>query len=112
MGRIANLLDLGDPRNPTELHEPKHAVNSTDANLVGDQLSVTIRPPIAEELPGVAHLANQIQIQIGDYDRILIARRLRDNLPARIAKITSPTKPPHPPHLFLPHPIHPPPALT
>src|SRR5713101_3579791 len=34
--------------------------------LVGDELSVAIRPPIAEELPGVANFANQIQVQIGN----------------------------------------------
>ena len=39
-------------------------------------------------MPGVAHFANQIEIQIGDDDRVLIAGRLRDDLPARIAKIT------------------------
>src|SRR6266436_8788108 len=57
-------------------------------HLVGYELAVAIRPTVAEELPGVAHFADQIQIQVGDYDGILIARRLRDYLTARIAEVT------------------------
>src|SRR5258708_17506735 len=57
-------------------------------HLISDQLAITIRPAVAKELPGVAHLADQIQIQVGEHDGILIARRLRDGLTARIAEIT------------------------
>src|SRR5437016_1740556 len=52
------------------------------------ELSVALRPAIAEELPGVTHFANHIEIKIGNNQRVLVARRLRDDLSARIAKVT------------------------
>src|SRR5207253_7664717 len=58
------------------------------APLIGDQLAIAVRPPVAEELPGVAHFANQIEIQIGDDDRVFVAGRLSDDLAARIAEVT------------------------
>src|SRR5436853_2489637 len=59
-----------------------------DSTSICDQLPVAIRTPIAEELPSITHFANQIEIQVGDDQRVLIARRLRDDLSARIAEIT------------------------
>src|SRR5262249_61925225 len=58
------------------------------AKLISHQFSVTIRPPIAEELPGIAHFANHVEIQVGHDQRILISRGLRDDLSAWVAKIT------------------------
>src|SRR5258705_10416146 len=51
------------------------------------KLTITIRAPVAEELPGVAHFADQIQIKIGNDDRVFVARRLGNDLAARIAKV-------------------------
>src|ERR1041385_6586947 len=56
--------------------------------LFSDELSVALGPAIAEELPGVTDLANHVQIQISDHQRVLVSRSLGDNLPARIAKVT------------------------
>src|SRR2546423_11195662 len=53
-----------------------------------DELRITLRPAIAEELPGVAHFANHVKIEIGNHQRVFVARRLGDNLSPRIAEVT------------------------
>src|SRR5436190_1921757 len=55
--------------------------------LLRDQLHVTLRPAIAEELPGVADLADHVEIQIGNHERVLVTRPLRNDLPTRIAEV-------------------------
>src|SRR5215216_1170054 len=55
---------------------------------VCDEDAVRIRPAIAEELPRVSYFANLVEIQIGYDQRVLVARRLRHKLPARIAEVT------------------------
>src|SRR5262249_21209791 len=60
---------------------------------------------IAEELPGVAHLANQFQIQIGHDQRVLIAGRLRDDLAARVTEVTLPIELADVPGLLMSHAI-------
>src|SRR5262249_23667654 len=52
-----------------------------------DELVVLIGPAIPEELPGLAHLRDHVQIEIGRQYFVFIARGLRDNLPARITKV-------------------------
>src|SRR5215813_4697889 len=56
--------------------------------LICHQFSVTVRAAIAEELPRISHFANHVEIQIGHDQRILISRRLRNDLSARVAEIT------------------------
>src|SRR6516225_5582050 len=51
------------------------------------QLAVRLRPPVAEELPGVAHLADLVQVDVGDQHLVLAVRRLGDDLPARAAEV-------------------------
>src|SRR5262249_25355609 len=51
------------------------------------QWPVTIRPAISEELPGLSHFADHVEIEIGDQHFIFIAARLRDNLFARRAEV-------------------------
>src|ERR1044072_6843820 len=60
--------------------------------LIGDECAIGIGTAIAEELPRVSHFANLVEIEIGDDECVLIARRLRDILPARIAEVTLPVK--------------------
>ena len=64
------------------------ARTSKQLALLSHQWLVTFRPAIAEELPGVAHFANHVQIQIRDDQGILVTRRLGNDLPARFAEIT------------------------
>src|SRR5688572_25193483 len=69
--------------------------------LVSHQRPVAIWPAIAEELPRVANFANLVEIEIGDDQRILVARRFGHELSARIAKITLPVKFANVPGLFV-----------
>ena len=41
--------------------------------LIGDDRPVKIRPAVAEELPGIADLADLVHIEVGDYEFVLIA---------------------------------------
>ena len=69
--------------------------------LVRHQRPVRIRPAIAEELPGVSHLANHFQIQIGNDQCVLSRGASAIILPARIAEITLPVKLADVPGLFV-----------
>src|ERR1017187_5755796 len=60
---------------------------------------------IAIELPDVAHVANHIEIEIGHDDRILVAGTFRNDLAARIRKITRSVKFPETPRLLRPDPV-------
>src|SRR5437773_12183309 len=57
-----------------------------------DERFVLIGPPIPVKLPGLADFPDHVEVQIGREYFILIARGLRDNLPARIAEVTGPVK--------------------
>src|ERR1043166_8347208 len=59
----------------------------SEEGLLGYQLHITLGPAIAEELPGVAHFANHVEIQISNHQCVFVARRLGDDLTARIAEI-------------------------
>src|SRR5215472_13598684 len=48
---------------------------------------ITFWPSIAEKLPGVAHLCNHIEVEIGHHDFVLVAAGLSDDLAARRAEI-------------------------
>src|SRR5438105_11858362 len=62
---------------------------------------IAFRPTVAEELPDVAHVANQIQIHIGDHDVVRVAlRRRREELAARVAEIALAVKLADPPRLL------------
>src|SRR5439155_483515 len=45
--------------------------------------AVALRPTVAEELPGVADLANQVQVEVGDHDVVLPPLAFGQDLPAR-----------------------------
>src|SRR6266478_147588 len=63
-------------------------VFSQDGNeLIRDQRTVRVGPAIAEELPGISHFANHVEIEIGNNERILIAWRFGDKLSTWIAEI-------------------------
>src|SRR5438128_7405389 len=53
------------------------------SDLTFGHLLISLRPAVAEELPDVAHLANLVEVQIGDHQLVVVARRLRDDLAAR-----------------------------
>src|SRR6185369_11038800 len=74
--------------------------------LFSDQLIVTVRPAIAEELPGVPHFSNHVEIQIGNHQRVLVARRLRDYLAAWIAEIALTVELADVPGLLVAHPVY------
>src|SRR5687768_6374272 len=48
---------------------------------------VRLRTPIAEELPHVSHFANLVEVELRGDQLVLVARGLRDELPAWIAEI-------------------------
>ena len=64
-----------------------HALGRT-IFLIRNYWAVRIRPAVAEELPGVSHLANFVHVQVGDDEFVLVARGFSDYLTSRIAKIT------------------------
>src|SRR5258708_8944717 len=51
------------------------------------QLTVGLGPPVAEELPGVAHLADLVQVEVSDQHLVLAVRGLGHDLPARAAEV-------------------------
>src|SRR5690242_16600410 len=51
------------------------------------QRPVALRPAVAEELPGVAHLAQDGPVHIGDDELVLVLARLGDQLAAWIDEI-------------------------
>ena len=55
-------------------------------------LAVRFRAAIAEKLPGLPHLFDFFEIEIGDEHLVLIAARLRNNLSTRIAEVTLPVE--------------------
>src|SRR2546425_6667338 len=50
-------------------------------------VAVHVRAAIAVELPGVADLANQVEVEIGHEQLLLLLRRLRDDLPSRVREV-------------------------
>ena len=56
------------------------------------QILIRVRPPVAEELPGLAHFLDLIEVQIGHQHFIFFARGLGDDLAARIAEIAGAVK--------------------
>src|SRR5688572_6622988 len=57
------------------------------STLVGDERLVCVGATVAEELPCVAHLAYLVEVQVGDDEGVLVARRLGDDLAARVAEV-------------------------
>src|ERR1700676_137498 len=49
--------------------------------------AVRLRTAVAIELPGIAHLLNLIQVQVGDEQLVFVAAGLRHNFSARIAEV-------------------------
>src|SRR5436190_15531910 len=49
---------------------------------------IRLRPSVSVKLPGVAHLLDQPEIEIGDDEFVLVATGNRDELTARIAEVT------------------------
>src|ERR1043165_2701525 len=62
--------------------------------LIRHQFSVTIRSPVAEKLPGIAHFTNHVQVQIGNDESFLIARSLGNDLAAQIRRVRKANPPP------------------
>src|SRR6266498_2928259 len=56
--------------------------------LIRDQRPIRVRPAVTKKLPGVAHFADQVKIQISDDQRIFVPWAFGNKLPPRIAKIT------------------------
>src|SRR5580698_6846194 len=54
----------------------------------GCQRAVHVGPPVAEELPGLPHFRDQVQIQIRGQNFVAVAGCLGDDLAARVAKVT------------------------
>src|SRR4030095_16516362 len=51
------------------------------------QRIVSLRSPVAKELPNISNFANLVQIQSGNHQLVRIARRLSDYLAARVAEV-------------------------
>src|SRR2546427_5971198 len=52
-----------------------------------DHVAVHVRAAIAVELPGVAALATQVEVETGHEQLLLLLRRLRDDLPSRVREV-------------------------
>src|SRR5690242_7921452 len=52
-----------------------------------DQVRVSLGPPIAEELPEVAHLAHHLHVHVAGDELVLVLAGLGDDLAARIHEI-------------------------
>src|SRR5438876_3242802 len=85
----------------TEIIQSAIGNRQSAIKLVRHQRSVSIRPAIAKELPRIAHLANFVEIQICNHQRVLVARTLSHKLAARITKITLTVKLANVPGLFV-----------
>src|SRR5436305_872796 len=48
---------------------------------------IRLRPPVAVELPGAPDLLDLVEVEVRDDDLVLVARRLRDELPARVREV-------------------------
>src|ERR1700683_2975301 len=57
-----------------------------------DEIAVHIGTAVAEELPGFSDFGDLFEIEIGGKHLVLVARRLRKDLPARIAEVALPIK--------------------
>src|SRR5467141_2016691 len=55
---------------------------------VCDEGAVGFRAAVAEKLPGITDLANHVKVDIGDNNGVLVAGRLRDDLPTGVTEIT------------------------
>ena len=69
------------------------------------QFPVGIRATVAEELPGSAHIADLIQVQIGHYQLIFVPGALGNYLTPRVAEVTLPIELTDFPRLFPADPI-------
>src|SRR6266700_181631 len=58
---------------------------SLDAAL--HQRPVAVRSAVAEELPGIAHLGNHVEVQVRHHDFIFVPAALGDDLAARRAEV-------------------------
>src|SRR3954454_20869845 len=72
------------------------------------QRRICLWPAIAEELPDLAHLADHVEVQVGDYDFIFVAARLRHDFSSRISEINLAVKIANIPRLLPSHAINPP----
>src|SRR6266481_741853 len=54
---------------------------------IPDEVAIRIRPPVAEELPLVAHLAHHVHVHLGGQEFVLVLARLGDDLAARVDEI-------------------------
>src|SRR3989304_9039662 len=52
-----------------------------------DEGTVGVGATIAEELPDRADLLDQVEVEVGDHDRVLVARALDQDLPPRVAEV-------------------------
>src|SRR5438445_783973 len=50
-------------------------------------IPIHVRAPVPVELPGVPHLAYEIQIEVGDEELLVFLRSLRDDLAARVREV-------------------------
>src|SRR6185503_8253761 len=69
------------------------------------QSRIGLRPPVAKELPHVAHLADLVEIELRRHQLRLVARSLRDELTARITEVALPIKLPDVPRRLVSHAI-------
>src|SRR6188768_2201276 len=51
------------------------------------EFRIAFGPAVAVELPDVAHLADLVEVELGGDQLALVAARVRDELPARVAEV-------------------------
>src|SRR5690242_2107981 len=61
---------------------------------------IRLRPPVTIKLPGIADLANQVEIKIRDDNVVGVPRAFGQNAAARVAEVTLSIEFPDPPRLF------------
>src|SRR5439155_8895009 len=67
--------------------------------------AVTLRPAVAEELPDITHFADQVHVQIGDHNVVLVALADRQHLATRIAEVALAVEFADAPRLLDPRPV-------
>src|SRR5438876_12322404 len=70
-----------------------------------DHVAVHVGTAVAVELPRVADLANQVEVEIGHEQLLLLLRRLRDDLPSRVREVARAVVLVRPELLLLPYAI-------
>src|SRR3954452_18095925 len=81
---------------------PARAASQTSQEVLGD-VPVALRPPVPIELPMGAHLVDEVEVEVGGHELILLAAADGQDLPVGIAELGSAVELAEVPGRFPPH---------